>query len=409
MIKRFPVRMLKAVYWNITWYFICFLSFFLIFQTYIQGADALKLINLRTIGDNTSTRIIAVFNAEPNFYLQISDSSSRLVINLPPVDFSTQNTSLNKQNILSSMLSDIHYNFSDTQTSYITLTSKTSFIIENSTVQKLENGLWQVLIDITQNVQKKSNEVLTKQQKTNQNIKKQSNPKHYFHVVLDPGHGGIDSGAQGITGILEKNITLAFARALQNELKKDSDINVTLTRDSDVFLRLSERVKKAQNFNADLFISIHADSINIPSLRGATVYTLSDKASDAIAKTLAEVENNADLLGGLLTEESHEVTDILIDLARRETHILSLNFADRVILNLSNNNINLIKNPHRYADFQVLKAPDVPSVLIEIGYLSNKEDEKLFNNSQWRNQIVVSLAHSIRQFSQYRKEIMQSP
>lgn len=401
--------MLKAVYWNIIWYFICCLSFFLIFQTYIQGADALKLINLRTIGDNTSTRIIAVFNAEPNFHLQISDNPSRLVIKLPLVDFSTQNMSSNKQNILSSMLSDVHYSSSDTQTSYITLTSKTSFIIENSTVQKLENGLWQLLIDITQNTQKKLNEISTKQQKADKNIKKQSNPKHHFHVVLDPGHGGIDSGAQGITGILEKNITLAFARALQNELEKDSDINVTLTRDCDVFLRLSERVKKAQNFNADLFISIHADSINIPSLRGATVYTLSDKASDAIAKTLAEVENNADLLDGLPAEESHEVTDILIDLARRETHILSLNFADLIILNLSNNNINLIKNPHRYADFQVLKAPDVPSVLIEIGYLSNKEDEKLLNNSQWRNQIVVSLAHSIRQFAQYRKEIMQFP
>ncbi|WP_182479421.1 MULTISPECIES: N-acetylmuramoyl-L-alanine amidase family protein [Bartonella] len=409
MIKQFSVRMLKAVYWNIIWYFICCLSFFLIFQTYIQGADALKLINLRTIGDNTSTRIIAVFNAEPNFHLEISDNPSRLVIKLPPVDFSTQNMPPNKQNILSSMLSDVHYSFSDTQTSYITLTSKTSFIIENSTVQKLENGLWQVLIDITQNTQKKLNEISTKQQKVDQNIKKQSNPKHYFHVVLDPGHGGIDSGAQGITGILEKNITLAFARALQNELEKDSDINVTLTRDCDVFLRLSERVKKAQNFNADLFISIHADSINIPSLRGATVYTLSDKASDAIAKTLAEIENNADLLDGLPAEESHEVTDILIDLARRETHILSLNFADLIILNLSNNNINLIKNPHRYADFQVLKAPDVPSVLIEIGYLSNKEDEKLLNNSQWRNQIVISLAHSIRQFAQYRKEIMQFP
>ncbi|MEL6092907.1 N-acetylmuramoyl-L-alanine amidase family protein [Bartonella schoenbuchensis] len=409
MIKRFPVRMPKAVYWNIIWYLICCLSFFLIFQTYVQGADALKLINLRTIGDNTFTRIIAVFNAEPNFHLEISDNPSRLVINLPPIDFSIQNMPSNKQNILSSMLSDVHYSFSDTQTSYITLTSKISFIIENNTVQKLENGLWQLLIDITQNTQKKLNEISTKQQKVDQNIKKQSNPKHHFHVVLDPGHGGIDSGAQGITGILEKNITLAFARALQNELEKDSDINVTLTRDCDVFLRLSERVKKAQNFNADLFISIHADSINIPSLRGATVYTLSDKASDAIAKTLAEVENNADLLDGLPAEESHEVTDILIDLARRETHILSLNFADLIILNLSNNKINLIKNPHRYADFQVLKAPDVPSVLIEIGYLSNKEDEKLLNNSQWRHQIVVSLAHSIRQFAQYRKEIMQFP
>lgn len=375
MIKQFPIKILKAVYWNIIWYFICCLFFFLTFQTHIQGADALKLINLRTIGDNTSTRIIAVFNAEPNFHLQILDNPSRLVINLPLADFSAQNLSPNKQNILSSMLSSAHYSFSDKQTSHITLTSKNTFIIENSTVQKLDNGLWQLLIDLTQNTQKKSNEILIKQQKANQNTKKQFNRKHHFHVVLDPGHGGIDSGAQGITGILEKNITLAFARALQDELEKDPYINVTLTRNSDVFLRLSERIKKAQNFNADLFISIHADSINIPSLRGATIYTLSDKASDAIAKTLAEIENNADLLGGLSAEESHEVTDILIDLAKRETHILSLNFADRIILNLSKNNINLIKNPHRYADFQVLKAPDIPSVLIEIGYLSNKEDE----------------------------------
>ncbi|WP_102830501.1 N-acetylmuramoyl-L-alanine amidase family protein [Bartonella bovis] len=409
MIKQFPIRILKAVYWNIIWYFICCLFFFLTFQTHIQGADTLKLINLRTIGDNTSTRIIAVFNTEPNFHLQILDSPSRLVINLPLADFSAQNLSPNKQNILSNMLSNVHYSFSDTQASHIILTSRNTFIIENSTVQKLDNGLWQLLIDITQNTQKKSNEILIKQQKANQNTKKQFNRKRCFHVVLDPGHGGIDSGAQGITGILEKNITLAFARALQDELEKDPYINVTLTRNSDIFLRLSERIKKAQNFNADLFISIHADSINIPSLRGATIYTLSDKASDAIAKTLAEIENNADLLGGLSAEESHEVTDILIDLAKRETHILSLNFADRIILNLSKSNINLIKNPHRYADFQVLKAPDIPSVLIEVGYLSNKEDEKLLNNSQWRNQIVGSLAHSIRQFAQYRKKIMQFP
>lgn len=232
-------------------------------------------------------------------------------------------------------------------------------------------------------------------------------PTRNFRVILDPGHGGIDGGARGITGILEKDVTLAFARVLRDELRKDSHITVALTRNSDVFLRLSERVKKAQEFGADLFISIHADTINTHSLRGATVYTISDKASDAIAKSLAENENKVDLLDGLPADESHEVTDILIDLTRRETHAFSVNFANSVVSSLSKNNINLINNPHRYADFQVLRASDIPSVLIEIGYLSNKEDEELLNKPQWRKHMAHSIAHSIRQFAEYRQKVMQ--
>ncbi len=168
-----------------------------------------------------------------------------------------------------------------------------------------------------------------------------------------------------------------------------------------------KELKKAQELNADLFISIHADTINLHSLRGATVYTISDKASDAIAKSLAENANKVDLLDGLPADKTLEVTDILLDLTRRETHAFSVNFADSVVSNLSKNNINLINNPHRYADFQVLRAPDVPSVLIEIGYLSNKEDEELLNNPQWRKKMALSIAHSIRQFAEYRQKIMQ--
>ncbi|EJF77986.1 hypothetical protein MCQ_01429 [Candidatus Bartonella washoeensis Sb944nv] len=403
MIKGFFTKKPKATYWDAILYLTyCFL-FFLVFQNNIQAADALKLIDLRTIGDSARTRIIAVFNAEPNVRLQILDSPARLVINLPTVDFSEQNT----QNTLSNMLSNVRYGFSDIRTSRIILTSKTAFVVEKSTIQKLENGLWQLLIDITQSTQKKFEEVLKKQQRALSNIKTQISLTHNFRVVLDPGHGGIDGGARGGSGVLEKNVTLAFARALRDELKKDSHTTVLLTRDTDVFLRLSERIKKAQEFAADLFISIHADTIDVHSLRGATVYTISDKASDAIAKSLAESENKVDLLDGLPAEESFEVTDILIDLTRRETHTFSVNFANSIIANLSKNNINLINNPHRYADFQVLKAPDIPSVLIEIGYLSNKEDEKLLNNPEWRKQMAASIAHSIRQFADYKQKIMQ--
>ncbi|WP_336279297.1 N-acetylmuramoyl-L-alanine amidase [Bartonella sp. CB175] len=397
----------KAVYWNIILRLTCCLLFFLIFQTYSQAADSLKLVNFRTVGDNVSTRIIAIFNAKPNVRLQIFDRPARLIINLPTVDFSAQNTSLNKQSSLSGMVSEVRYGFSDMQTSRIILTSKVIFSIERSVIQKLDNGLWQLLIDITQTTQKKFNKVLKNQQKYTQDTKIKLSPPHYFCVVIDPGHGGIDGGAQGITGVLEKDITLAFARALRDELKKDSHISVTLTRDSNVFLRLSERVKKAQEFNADLFISIHADSINVHSLRGATVYTISDKASDEIAKSLVENENKVDLLDGLPEEETLEITDILTDLIRRETHTFSVNFANRVILNLSKSHINLINNPHRYGGFQVLKAPDVPSVLIEVGYLSNKEDEQLLNTPNWRKKMATAIANSIRQFAEYKQKITQ--
>ncbi|OLL55171.1 N-acetylmuramoyl-L-alanine amidase [Bartonella henselae] len=407
MIRGFSIKKPKAAYWRIILHLTYCILCFSIFQTNIQAADALELVNLRTIGDSKRTRIIAVFNAEPNVFLQIFDNPARLVINLPIVDFSVQNTSLKKQNKLSSMLSDVRYSFSDVKTSRIILISKTAFVVEKSTVQKLENGSWQLLIDITQSTQKKFDEVLKKQQKADFNTKIQRDLPRSFRVVLDPGHGGIDGGARGVTGILEKDVTLAFARALRDELQKGSHTIVALTRDSDIFLRLSERVKKAQEFDADLFISIHADTIDVHSLRGATVYTISDEASDAIAKSLAESENKVDLLDGLPKEESLELTNILLDLTRRETHAFSINFANNVVSNLSKSHINLINNPHRYADFQVLKAPDVPSVLIEIGYLSNKEDEKLLNNPQWRKQMAASIAYSIRQFAEYRQKIMQ--
>ncbi|WP_375673440.1 N-acetylmuramoyl-L-alanine amidase [Bartonella sp. TS82HLJMH] len=407
MIRVFFTKKLKIAYGDIIALITYFLLFFLLFQTSVQAADPLRLINFRTIGDSVHTRIIAVFNSKPNIRLQILDRPTRLVINLPTLDFSMQNTPLKKQNTLSVMLSDVRYAFSDIQTSRIILTSKTAFVIEKNVVKKLNNGLWQLLIDIRKSTPEKFDEILKKQQRTNFDTKTQLMPAYNFRVVLDPGHGGIDGGARGVTGVLEKDVTLDFARALRDELQKDSHITVALTRDSNIFLRLSERVKKAQEFDADLFISIHADTIDLHSLRGATVYTISDKASDAIAKSLAENENKVDLLDGLPADETLEVTDILMDLTRRETHTFSVNFANSVISSLSKNHINLINNPHRYANFQVLRASDIPSVLIEIGYLSNKEDEKLLNDPHWRKQMAASIAHSIRQFAHYRQKMIQ--
>jgi len=170
-----------------------------------------------------------------------------------------------------------------------------------------------------------------------------------------------------------------------------------MTRDDDTFLRLSERVRLARQYEADLFISIHADTINQGDIRGATVYTISDKASDSVARAMAERENKSDSVAGAVPEELPEVADILLDLTRRETHTFSLSFAEKVISSLQGE-VNLINNPHRFAGFQVLRAPDVPSVLIEIGYLSNAEDEKLISNPEWRRKLADRIARAVKAF-----------
>lgn len=391
------------------WLIVLFLSFLIInvFSNITNAAaEQLNLVNMRAVGDQNRTRLIAVFSADPTYSLQFLKQPYRLVINLPSVDFSSQK----QPPIKLGMVSDLRYGLSGPNTSRIILTTNSPFAVENHKVERLDSGLWQLIVDITRDNEANFQQLLTKQgngdSRTNDGKPPEKKP---FRVVVDAGHGGVDSGAEGISGVIEKNVTLAFARTLRDELEKNLDLEVFLTRDSDVFLRLNERVEKARNYGADLFISIHADTINMSAMRGATVYTISDRASDDLAKALADRENKADLLDGLPADEAPEITDILIDLARRETQVFSVNFADRVILSLEQENINLIKNPHRYAGFQVLKAPDIPSVLIEIGYLSNKEDEKLITDPLWRKKAATAIASAVQQFAIYRNKYGNNP
>lgn len=217
-------------------------------------------------------------------------------------------------------------------------------------------------------------------------------------IVLDPGHGGIDGGANGANGSIEKVITLEIALQLQEKLKKAGPFDVYLTRKDDHFMSLKERLTFTIRKQADLFISIHADTLEQKDVRGATVYTLSKKASDELSKKLAESENRADLIAGLAKEEvKNEVVDILADLAARETKKFSVRFAKQVV-EVLRDEIRLIKNPHRYAAFGVLKDPNVPSILLELGYLSNLEDEKLLQSTQWRAKIVRHLTQTVGLF-----------
>jgi N-acetylmuramoyl-L-alanine amidase len=214
-------------------------------------------------------------------------------------------------------------------------------------------------------------------------------------IVLDPGHGGVDPGAISVTGAFEKDLTLAMAQAVRDQLVASGRYRVVLTRDSDVFLRLRDRVAKAREAGAELFISLHADSIGSTDVRGMSIYSLSENASDREAATLAARENRADALDGInLTAENDEVVNILISLAQRDTMNQSRRFANMLVDEMGRQS-RLVPRPHRSAGFAVLTAPDIPSVLIEMGYLSSPQDAKLLSQMEHRARMARSLLRSV--------------
>jgi N-acetylmuramoyl-L-alanine amidase len=218
-------------------------------------------------------------------------------------------------------------------------------------------------------------------------------------VVIDPGHGGVDNGTQA-SGEIEKNLVLALGLALRDRLEKNGKYRVVLTRTDDTFIALDDRVRIAHELKAALFVSIHADYLphNEGDVQGATIYTLSDKASDAEAERLAEAENRADAIGGVdLREEPTDVADILIDLAQRETRTFSNRFA-RILMGEMKSTVRMHKHPLKSAGFRVLKAPDVPSVLVELGYVSNKSDLEHLVSESWRSKTVGSIGQAIDKF-----------
>jgi N-acetylmuramoyl-L-alanine amidase len=214
-------------------------------------------------------------------------------------------------------------------------------------------------------------------------------------VAVDAGHGGFDPGATGIGGTFEKHITLSVARELAEELRDSGRYRVVLTRDSDVFLRLRERVRIAREERADIFLSLHADSNPDPLLHGVTVYTLSDQASDREAAMMAARENRVDALAGVeMDPEDDVMASILIDLAQRATRRESDALANFLVNHLGDV-ARLLNNTHRHAGFAVLTAPDVPSVLVELGHLSNAEDEQRLRSPEHRTRLAEALADAV--------------
>ncbi|HEX2582384.1 MAG TPA: N-acetylmuramoyl-L-alanine amidase [Dongiaceae bacterium] len=217
-------------------------------------------------------------------------------------------------------------------------------------------------------------------------------------IVIDPGHGGVDPGTISGDGVYEKDIVLAIARAVRAEIQASGRYQVRLTRDSDTFIPLRDRFRLARKAKADLFLSLHADANPNPRTRGASVYTLSDKGSDAEAEALAVKENKADVIAGLdLSGETPLVTNILIDLAQRDNNNQATRFASLLVGELSKEEL-LLEKPQRSASFAVLKAPDIPSALLENGYLSNTIDGKLLRDKKQQKKIAKAI---LRAFDLY--------
>jgi len=224
-------------------------------------------------------------------------------------------------------------------------------------------------------------------------------------IILDPGHGGIDPGALGPNKIHEKTVVLALAKELKKQLESSGQYRVKLSREKDHFIKLNDRVKFARKHEGDLFISLHADSLQNKDVSGASVYTLSEKASDKQTAKLAARENKADLIAGIdLNVEDEDVANILMDLAMRDTMNQSKFFANTLVKSLKNNNVRVLPSTHRYAGFAVLKAPDIPSVLVEAGFMSNRKEADLLNSDPHRKKIAGALKKGIdRYFAQVRK------
>lgn len=221
-------------------------------------------------------------------------------------------------------------------------------------------------------------------------------------IIIDPGHGGEDPGAIGKShshSVREKDITISLARRLKDRLNAAGRYDARMTRDNDRFIKLYDRVKIARRLSGDLFISIHADSIGRSNVHGASIYTLSDTASDAETAKLAARENKADLIGGIdLDTEDKEVADILIDLVRRDTMNQSKFFANTIVSSFNRNGVTTLERPHRYAGFAVLKAPDIPSVLIESGFVSNPNEATLLSRADYQDKIAKAVQLGVDEY-----------
>jgi N-acetylmuramoyl-L-alanine amidase len=239
---------------------------------------------------------------------------------------------------------------------------------------------------------------LTPQSLAAERLKSATAPRRLPIIVIDPGHGGIDPGCIGCSGVYEKEISFATASEIGRMLEATKRYKVYMTRGQDEFVALQERVARARAADGDLFLSIHADAIPDAGVRGASVFTLSEQASDAASAALAARENHADVVAGVnLAGQSRVVSDILFDLARRQTNNLSIGLARELVTKLGSE-VRMLDHSHRAAGFAVLKAPDIPSALVELGCLSNREEDRLLRTPAYRKKLATGIVQSVEAY-----------
>ena len=365
-----------------------FLIFFFFNNINLLFSIDYKLKNIR-LSDNhqsKSLRIVLDLTHKAPYTVFSLNNKPRLVIDLE------SKSEIKKFKNESIYIKNIRTRKTDENVMRIVFDLKSNFYIaKHFYLKKNEKNIYRLVIDLKLN-SKNSIEYIEKKPK------KESK----FIITLDAGHGGIDPGAINL-GQKEKNITLIAVKELKGLLEK-KNFKVFLTRKDDTFISLRNRRNIAKRNNSDLFISLHVDSLKKKTTRGTSIYTLSEKASDSITARLAERENKVDLIAGVnLQDVDNEVASILLDLNRRETKNSSSLFAESYVNIARKNGHRLLRRPHRHAGFAVLKSTDIPSVLIELGFLSNTNDVKLLTKKKTRIRLLNSLAEAIDLFSKKRR------
>jgi N-acetylmuramoyl-L-alanine amidase len=389
----------------------------------------------RVGGDKNRTRFVADLSETVEFRAFLLADPYRVIIDLPEVQFQMPGGVGEEGR---GLVSAFRYGLFAPGKSRIVIDVTGPVLIDKAFVRASENGQpARLVIDIVQTTQANFD-----QQQVSQSLLRSMSPNGFQTstkgmtdsadpgpsrsaanagkpiIVLDPGPGGVDPGAISVGGKYEKDIVFAFCQVLKAKLEETGNYRVLMTRDEDIFLSLDDRVEFARKHQANLLISLHADALDpkhplvnaraIKETRGASVYTLSEEASDELARIIAARENRSDVLAGveLPGGTDDDLASILIDLMHRETKNLSVSFAKTLIGGLDGET-ELTSSPHRFANFRVLKAQDVPSVLMELGYLSNSEDETSLTSEQWRSKVTDAMVEAIGAF--FAKRMVSVP
>ncbi len=348
------------------------------------NAAEIKDIRLAANAENT-VRFVAELSKEVSPVVSHLKNPTRLVIDFPKIDFST---TLKKPTPVS-FVNAVRTGVPEKGVSRIVLELPSNEVSENHFILKPQSGKeWRFVLDLS--LKGKAKVSVDKKTESVSPVKKMQKV-----IVLDPGHGGQDPGAISNSGYYEKDIVLKMAKETKKLLEQEG-YKVILTRDKDVFIPLRGRIKKAHQSKADLFISIHADSAKNKSARGLSVYTISERASDAEAAALAERENRADISTAIdLSDIDPSAGNVLLDLEKTDTMNKSSIYAE-IVVDEMKKKVQLVPKAHRFAGFVVLKSPSIPSVLLELGYLSNKTEDKNLQKESYRKSLAESLVKAVK-------------